>query len=232
MIDAKNEHEDLVLAGVHFGYLSSRRHPTIRAFISENSGRADTFDLPKIKQKLAEAEDFLFQLGKEKKEILFVGTKPEVRSLIEKLAVVSEMAYMTERWVPGFLTNFSEVRRRVDEFLDLKTKKEKGILPAKTKKERLVLDRKISTMEKFFAGVALLKKLPSALVVIDPRREEIAVREAYTLGIPAIALANSDCDIREISHLIPGNDSASSSISFVLAKIFSAYERGKNSEVV
>lgn len=215
-------------AGAHFGYRRSKRHPTAAPFIFGAKGAVEIFDLEKTKAALAHAEEFVTELARNGKVVLFVGGKEEARDAVRAGAEQLGMPYVAGRWVGGTLTNFAQIRSRVDRMLDLIAKREKGELAKYTKKERLLIDRDIARAEELFTGLIPLKALPFALFVIDPAREHTAVAEARQTGIPIVALASSDCDFSAVAHPIPGNDASRQSIAFFVRKIVEAYEQGRS----
>lgn len=226
MIDA------LFVAGAHFGYRRSRRHPSAAAFIFGVKGTVDVFDLEKTKTTLATAEDFVSAFAKAGKTILFVGGKKEAADAVAAGASTLGMPFVASRWIGGTLTNFGQIRGRVDRMLDLIHKRDTGELAKYTKKERLLIDRDIARSDALFKGLVPLAALPAALFVIDPRAEETAMREAKKQKIPVVALANSDCDMNAPAYVIPGNDAARASIAFFVDRIVRAYEAGKSKEAV
>lgn len=219
--------EEMFKVGAHFGYSKSRRHPTASPYIFGVKNRVEIFDLVKTSDLLREALDFISSLAKEGHQILFVGGKNEARDLIKKAANSIDMPYVAGRWIGGTFTNFSEIKKRISKFEELTRQKEKGELSKYTKKERLVIDRDIANLDRFFSGLLLMKEMPKAVFVIDPKNESIAVTEAKKIGIPVIALAGSDCDIKEIDYPIFANDSSVSSISFFVSEAINAYKKNK-----
>ena len=137
------------------------------------------------------------------------------------------MPFVVERWVGGVLTNFPEIKKRVALLEDLRSKKEKGELAMYTKKERSLIDKDIERLERNFAGIVSMKNIPAAMFVVDPRKESIAIKEAQYLGIPVVALASSDCNLKEVDYAIPGNDSSVSSVNFFVAQIVQAFKDGR-----
>jgi len=137
------------------------------------------------------------------------------------------MPFVAERWVGGVLTNFPEIKKRIALLVELRNKKEKGELAMYTKKERSLIDKDVERLERNFAGIVTMKDIPAAMFVIDPRKEAIAIKEAQFLGIPVIALASSDCNMKEIDFAIPGNDSSVSSVSFFISQITAAFKAGR-----
>ncbi|MEK9182207.1 MAG: 30S ribosomal protein S2 [Patescibacteria group bacterium] len=221
--------EEMFKVGAHFGYSKSRRHPTASPYIFGVKNRVEIFDLAKTADLLKNALDFVAGLAKEGRQILFVGGKNEARDLIKKAANSIDMPYVAGRWIGGTFTNFPEIKKRIAKLEDLTKQKEKGELAKYTKKERLVIDRNIANLERFFSGLLLMKEMPKAIFVIDPKNEMIAVKEANKMGIPVIALAGSDCDIKDVDYPIAANDSSVSSISFFADEIVGAYRKNKMS---
>lgn len=233
MTDAKNTInkndiiEKMFRSGAHFGFAKSRRHPTAKPYIFGAKNRVEIFDLEKTSEALDKAKEFVSGLGKDGKQILFVGGKAEARAAVKQAAESVGMPYVAGRWIGGTLTNFAMIRSRVDKMLDFIQKKEKGELNKYTKKERLIIDRKIDNLTFYFSGIVSLKEPPKAIFVIDPKREKNAVAEARKTGVPVVALAGTDCDLSEIDYPIPANDSSVSSIKFFLDEIAAAYREGK-----
>jgi len=219
--------EEMFSVGAHYAYSRSKRHPSTRNFIFGIKNNLEIIDLEKTTEMLGEAEVFVANLAKESKKILFVGTKNEARGVVELMASSIGAPFVVNRWIGGTLTNFEEIKKRIKRLQELTEKKEKGELGIYTKKERLMIDREINDLEKTFGGLLpLMDSLPKALFVIDPKKEYIAVKEAQSLGIPVVALANSDCDISEIEYPILANDSSLLSIKFFITKIVDVYKKG------
>lgn len=214
-------------AGAHFGYSRARRHPSTKPFIFGAKNRVEIINLEKSAGALEKAKQFTREIGAAGKQILFVGTKPEVCVHMMEAALSAGMPYVSERWIGGLLTNFHEIKKRVARLEDLTAKREAGELSVYTKKERLLIDREIKTLEKNFGGVTSLSELPKALFVVDPRHEKTAVAEAKRMNIPVIALAGTDCNISMIAYPILGNDSAAQSITFFVREIAEAVREGK-----
>lgn len=219
--------DELMNVGAHFGYASARRHPSVKNFILGAKNKVEIFNLEKTAEKLTAAEEAMKEYGKGSKTILFVSSKGEARDIVKSAAENLDMPYVAGRWIGGTITNFEQIRKRVDTFVDLTEQKEKGELGKYTKKERLMIDRDLEKLNQMFSGIVTMKKLPDVLFVIDPKQEHNAVAEATQKGIPVVALASSDCDISEVAHAVPANDSARKSIEFITKKLVAAYEAGK-----
>lgn len=222
----ENVFNKMFKAGVHFGYSRSSRHPTMKPVVYGQKSRVEIIDLEKTNEYLEKAKSFIRMLAAGGKTVLFVGTKSEARAVVRNGADLANMPYVTERWVGGIFTNFDEVKKRIARMKELKEKKEKGELDVYTKKERLLLSREEDRLVKLFGGLVDMNQLPSALFVIDTKKEKIAVAEAKKMGIPVIALMNSDCDLRNAAYPIPGNDSSVSSIRFITDELVSAVRAG------
>lgn len=233
MLPAAQTTNDLVIdalfaAGAHFGYRRFKRHPTAAPHIFGVKNGVEIFDLEKTKAALLDARVFVKALAASGKTVLFVGGKNEAREAVKSGALRIGLPYVAGRWVGGTLTNFGNIRSRIDKMLDLRAKREKGELAKYTKKERLLIDRDIARLEELFGGLVPLSALPAALFVIDPGKEHTAVAEARKTGIPVVALASSDCDFSVIDYVIPGNDAARASIAYFVDRMVEAYEAGKN----
>ncbi len=211
-------------AGVQFGFVRSRRHPSIKPFIYGVKNRTEIFDLEKTTSLLDKAKAFISELGKNGKTVLLVGGKAEARVAIEEGAAALNMPYVNGRWIGGTLTNYPEIKKRIEKLRDLTLEKERGELVKYTKKERVLIDKEIENLQQSYGGLASLKELPAALFVIDSKHESIAVSEAKQQGIPVIALCGSDCDISKIDYPIVGNDSSRHSILYFVREIISAYK--------
>ncbi|OGC85061.1 30S ribosomal protein S2 [Candidatus Adlerbacteria bacterium RIFCSPHIGHO2_12_FULL_53_18] len=217
--------EKLFAVGAHFGYAPSRRHPSAAPFIFGTKGGTELFDLEKTAAVLEEALSFVKTLAGGRKTVLFVGGKAEAKETIKRVAERLNQPYVASRWIGGTLTNFSEIRKRLNRLAELTQMREKGELQKFTKRERLLIDREIGVLEEMFGGIKGLQKAPDALVVVDPKKESGSVAEAKQLNIPVIALLNSDCDRSQITHAIPGNDASIETIQFILDEIGKAYEQ-------
>ena len=218
--------EALFSVGAHFGFAKSRRHPSVQPYIFGAKNKVEIFDLEKTEEALNKALEFVKELGKRKATILFVGGKNEAKSAVEHAASSINQPYVSGRWIGGTITNFSEIKKRVNKMEDLLNQKEKGELVKYTKKERLLIDRDIAKMQKMFSGIVSMKGIPQAVFVVDTRHEETAVKEATSLNVPIISLSGSDCNLADSAYPIPANDSAKASIEFIVGKIVEAYKAG------
>ena len=226
-METKQTIESMFGAGAHFGLGRSRRHPTVTPYIFGTKNSTDIFDLEKTEALLAKAKAYVAELAKTGKTIFFVGGKKEAAAVIKATADALNMPYVDGRFIGGTLTNFGQVRKRVERYEKLIADREKGELLKYTKRERSLIDKEIAKLEKMFLGIVSLKKMPDVLFVIDPRREKNAVKEATDMNIPIIALSGSDCDIREVKYPIVGNDSSKASIQFFVQDIAGAYKKSK-----
>lgn len=216
--------EALFKAGAHFGFVKSRRHPTVTPYIFGAKNRIEIFNLEKTEPLLADALEYIKKLGAEKKSILFVGGKSEAKKAIKNAGEALNMPYVAGRWIGGTISNFVEIKKRIDKFLDLSSKREKGELGKYTKKERLLIDREIDRLDKFFSGLVPLTKAPDAMVIVDPKKEHIALAEALAVNIPVIAICGSDCNISNITYPIVANDASLASVNYIVGQIVESYK--------
>ena len=219
--------DEMFKAGAHFGYSKTRRHASVAPYIFGVKNRVEIIDLEKVDDLLEKALAFVSGLAKEGKQMLLVGGKNEARSALKLAAESVGMPFVDGRWIGGTLTNFPEIKKRLMKLEDLTKQKERGELSKYTKKERLMIDREIANLDRFFSGISSLKDLPKAVFVVDSKKEIIAVSEAKKMNIPVIALSGTDCDIALINYPIVGNDSSVSSIAFFVNQIAKAYQKSK-----
>lgn len=220
--------ERLFGAGAHFGFTKSRRHPTVVPFIFGNKQGTDIIDLEKTSELLEKASAVIREIGKSGRAVLFVGSKEEVAGVVKAQAESIEMPFVVNGWVGGILTNFSEIKKRVQRLADLVAQGESGELERKyTKKERVIISREFDKLTHNFSGISKMDKLPAALVVVDARHDAIAVKEARELNIPVIAIVSSDTNLRNVNHPIVANDSLQASTTLLLGELAKAYEEGK-----
>jgi small subunit ribosomal protein S2 len=209
-------------AGLQYGYSRTRRHPSVKPFVEGNYNGVDFINLVKTEEQLKEAISFLNAMHGAGKVILFVGVKPEIRQIIKEVALSLNSPYVAERFIGGTLTNFPQIKKRIEKLHDLLKKKETGELSVYTKKEQLLIQRDIDRLDRDFGGISSLTNIPHAIVVIDPRHESMCIKEAKHLHIPVVALSNTDCTLEGIEYPIVGNDGSVSSVRFVLEAIKAA----------
>lgn len=213
-------------SGLHYGYSKSRRHPSTSAYVFATKAGVDIINIEKSYDTLEKALEEVKKLAASGKTILFVGTKAEARQQITEAALALGLPYVSTRWVGGTITNFPEIKKRITKLLELREQKEKGGFEKYTKKERLLIDREMKDMTENFQGVTGLSKVPDALFVVDPKKEHIACTEAKKMGLPIVALLNTDCDMKKVEFPIVGNDASVASISFVVDEIKNAFMSG------
>jgi small subunit ribosomal protein S2 len=181
-------------------------------------------------KKIEEAYDFVKSLAAEGKKILFVGTKKQAQESIEKEAKRCDMYYVNQRWLGGMLTNYKTIRKRIDRLVELETMEEDGTFDVLPKKEVIKLRHEKEKLEKFLNGIKTMEGLPDALFIVDPRKEKIAIKEAQILGIPIIAIVDTNCDPDEADYIIPGNDDAIRAVKLITSKIADAVIEGRQGE--
>jgi len=223
--------QTLFEAGTHFGYARARRHPTATPYLFGTKDRTDIFDLEETTKRLDTAVAFASALAANGKQLLFVGGKHEALSIVRSSAEQAGMPFVAGRWIGGTLTNFKNIRKRIDRLEKLIAERESGELEKYTKKERLLIDREIEELTGRFGGLVKMTDLPAALFVVDTRHEDTAVREATQLKIPVIGLASSDCDFSLIQYPIPGNDTSIRSVRHVVEAVAEGYAEGKRAPV-
>lgn len=225
--------KQLLEAGVHFGHQTRRWNPKMSRYIFTERNGIYIIDLQKTVKELEHAYNFVNKLVADGGEILFVGTKKQAGESIKEEAMRCNMHYVNARWLGGMMTNFKTIRTRIDRLEQLNKMKEDGTFDLLTKKEVMKLNLEIGKLEKFLGGIKNMNKLPSALFIIDPKKERIAVAEAKKLGIPIVAIVDTNCDPDEIDYVIPGNDDAIRAvklISSVMADAVLAAKQGDEGE--
>lgn len=223
ILDNQNKIQEMFQAGVHYGYNKSRRHPSTSTYIYATKNGIDIIDIEKTSKLFEKASEVISEYAKSNKTILFVGTKAEAKKYIEEIGMSLNLPYVNERWVGGMLTNFHEIKKRIQKLVDLRDEREKGNFDKYTKKEKLLLEREMDSMAKNFHGLIGMNKVPDLIFVIDSKKESIAVTEAHKMNIPVMALANTDCNIKAIDFPIVGNDASTSSIKFFMESIKKIY---------
>ncbi len=214
--------KQLLEAGVHFGHQTRRWNPKMAEYIFTERNGIYIIDLQKTVRKLEDAYKFVFQTAAEGRDILFVGTKKQAGDSIKQEALRCGMHYVNARWLGGMMTNYKTISRRIDRLAQLRKMEEENIFDLLPKKEVIKLNLEIERLEKFLGGIKNMKKLPGALFIVDPRKEKIAVSEARKLGIPVVAIVDTNCDPDEIDYVIPGNDDAIRAVKLISAAMASA----------
>lgn len=222
--------KQLLEAGVHFGHQTRRWNPKMAAYIFTERNGIYVIDLQKTVHKLEEAYNYVKEIAMNGGSILFVGTKKQAQEAIELEAERCGMFYVNQRWLGGMLTNFGTINKRVQRLKDLETMEEDGSFEVLPKKEVIKLRHERDKLDKFLHGIKNMSKLPDALFVVDPRKERIAVSEARKLGIPIIAIVDTNCDPDEIDYVIPGNDDAIRAVNLLSAKMADAVLEGRQGE--
>ena len=220
--------EQLLEAGVHFGHLTMKWNPAMAPYIFMQKNGIHIIDLMKTEKMLEEACKFVKQLAKNNKKILFVGTKKQAQEIIREAAEKTNMPYVTERWLGGMLTNFMTIRKSIRKMENLQRMETDGTFENLSKKEKLMIGREIEKLQKVLGGVAEMNHLPSALFIIDIKKEHIAVSEAQRLNIPTIGLVDTNSNPNLVSFPIPGNDDSTKSISIITQAIVQAILDGYN----
>lgn len=231
MADTQGLIDSLFKAGAHFGYTRSRRHPSVSKFLFGQKGGSEIFDLEQTAALMERAMAFVRTVAADRGTMLLVGGKAEAREAVIRAAQSLDVAYSAGRFIGGSLTNWSEIKKRIERLRDLTEKREKGELAKFTKLERLLIDREIDDLTSMFGGLQSLTGLPKVMVVIDPRREKIAVTEAKKMKIPVVALMNSDCDVSVIDYPVTANDATIASIELFLSNLKTAWEDGRKAQV-
>ncbi len=222
--------KQLLEAGVHFGHQTRRWNPKMAPYIFTERNGIYIIDLQKTVKKLEEAYYFARDIVAEGKSILFVGTKKQAQEAIKEEAERCNMFYVNARWLGGMLTNFKTMRRRIDRLNQLKRMETDGTFDLLLKKEVIKLQAEIAKLEKYLGGVKEMNKLPGALFIVDPRKERNAIAEARKLGIPIIAIVDTNCDPEEVDYVIPGNDDAIRAIKLISQTIANAALEARQGE--
>lgn len=222
--------KQLLEAGVHFGHQTRRWNPKMAPYIFTERNGIYIIDLQMTVKKLEEAYYFVRDIVAEGEAILFVGTKKQAQDSIREEAERVGMYYVNARWLGGMLTNFKTMRRRIDRLAQLRQMEENGTFDLLPKKEVIKLNLEIERLEKYLGGVKNMKKLPGAIFIVDPRKERNAIAEAHKLGIPIVAIVDTNCDPDEIDYVIPGNDDAIRAIRLISSIIANAVQEGRQGE--
>jgi len=222
--------KSLLEAGVHFGHQTRRWNPKMAKFIFAERNGIYIIDLQKTVRKVDEAYSFVREVVQEGGEILFVGTKKQAQESIAINAKRCNMHYVNQRWLGGMLTNYKTIKKRIDRLHKLVKMEEEGTFDLLPKKEVIKLKHERERLEKFLGGIQNMKRVPDALFIVDPRKERIAIQEAHILGIPVVAIVDTNCDPDEIDYVIPGNDDAIRAVRLLSETIANAVLEGKQGE--
>ena len=222
--------KQLLEAGVHFGHQTRRWNPKMKQYIFTERNGIYIIDLQMTVKKIEEAYYFIRDLAAQDKTILFVGTKKQAQESIEQEAKRCEMFYVNQRWLGGMLTNWKTIQTRIARLKKIDQMEANGDFDLLPKKEVINLMNEREKLEKNLGGIKEMKKLPSALFVVDPRKEHIAIAEARSLGIPIVAIIDTNCDPDEVDYPIPGNDDAIRAVKLIAAKMADAVLEGKQGE--
>ena len=222
--------KQLLEAGVHFGHQTRRWNPKMAEYIYMERNGIYIIDLQKTVKKLEDAYSFVRSVSESGKSVLFVGTKKQAQDAVKEEAERVGQFYVNARWLGGMLTNFKTMRTRVDRMAQLKKMQEDGTFDMLPKKEVVKLLHEMEKLDKYLGGVKEMKRLPGALFVVDPRKEHNAISEARKLGIPIVAIVDTNCDPDEVDYVIPGNDDAIRSIRLISAAMASAVMEGRQGE--
>jgi small subunit ribosomal protein S2 len=222
--------KQLLEAGVHFGHQTRRWNPKMAEYIFTERNGIYIIDLQKTVKKIDEAYSFIRDIASQGESVLFVGTKKQAQESIKEEADRVGMFYVNARWLGGMLTNFKTIKRRIDRLEKLHKMEQDGVFELLPKKEVIKLRLEAERLEKFLGGIKNMKKLPGALFVVDPRKERIAIAEARKLGIPIVAIVDTNCDPDEIDYVIPGNDDAIRAVKLMSSIVANAVMEGRQGE--
>lgn len=223
--------KQLLEAGVHFGHQTRRWNPKMAEYIFTERNGIYIIDLQKTVRKLEEAYNFIRELSENGESVLFVGTKKQAQDSVREEAERAGAYFVNVRWLGGMMTNFTTIRHRIDRLRQLRAMEEDGTFDLLPKKEVIKLKLEIEKLEKFMGGIKDMKKLPGALFIVDPRKERIAVAEAKKLGIPIVAIVDTNCDPDEIDYVIPGNDDAIRAVKLISATMANAIIEGREGQM-
>ncbi|MBR2079308.1 MAG: 30S ribosomal protein S2 [Clostridia bacterium] len=222
--------KQLLEAGVHFGHQTRRWNPKMDKYIFAERNGIYIIDLQKTVKKLEEAYAFVKEVSENGGEVLFVGTKKQAMDSIREEAIRCGMPFVNARWLGGMLTNFGTIQTRIKRLAQLKAMEQDGTFALLPKKEVIKLNLEIEKLEKFMGGITNMKKQPAALFIVDPRKERIAVAEAHKLGIPIVAIVDTNCDPDEVDYVIPGNDDAIRAVRLIAGAVADAVIEGRQGE--
>lgn len=222
--------KQLLEAGVHFGHQTRRWNPKMAEYIFTERNGIYIIDLQKTVKKVDDAYFFIREVAMNGQDVLFVGTKKQAQDSIKEEADRSGQFFVNNRWLGGMLTNFKTIRKRIDRLNQLNAMEADGTFEVLPKKEVIKLKKEMDDLEKNLGGIKNMKKIPGAMFVVDPRKERNAILEAKKLGIPVVAIVDTNCDPDEVDFVIPGNDDAIRAVKLIAAKIADAIIEGRQGE--
>ena len=222
----------LLEAGVHFGHQKRRWNPKMKEFIYTTRDDIYIIDLQKTVKKLEEAYDAMKEIATNGGKVLFVGTKKQAQEAAEESATRTDMYFVNERWLGGTLTNFKTIRSRVRRMEEIEKMEQEGIFEMLPKKEVIQIKKEYEKLNKNLRGIREMKKMPQALVIVDPRKEEIAIKEAHILGIPVFGIVDTNCDPDDVDYVIPGNDDAVRSVKLLIGVLTNAIAEANGNEIL
>ena len=222
----------LLEAGVHFGHQKRRWNPKMKEYIYTTRDDIYIIDLAKTVKKLEEAYEALKQIATDGVKVLFVGTKKQAQEAVEEAAVRTNMYFMNERWLGGTLTNFKTIRSRIKRLDEIEKMEADGTFDLLPKKEVVNIKKEYEKLNKNLRGIREMKKAPQAMVIVDPRKEEIAIKEAHILGIPVFGIVDTNCDPDVVDYVIPGNDDAVRAVKLIIGALTNAIAEVNGNEVI
>lgn len=222
--------KELLEAGVHFGHQTRRWNPKMAEYIFTERNGIYIIDLQKTVGKVEDAYAFIKSVVDENGTVLFVGTKKQAQEAIESEARRAGMYFVNQRWLGGMLTNYKTIKKRIDLLFKLERMESDGTFEALPKKEVIKLRAEKEKLERFLGGIKDMPKMPSAIFVVDPKKEKIAIQEAKTLGIPVVAIVDTNCDPDEVDYVIPGNDDAIRAVKLIAGKMADAIIEARQGE--
>ncbi len=217
----------LLEAGVHFGHQTRRWNPKMAKYIFTERNGIYIIDLQQTTKQIDDAYEFVKQIVLDGGSVLFVGTKKQAQEAIEKEAKRCGQFFVSQRWLGGMLTNYATIKKSIDLLFELEKQESDGTFDALPKKEVIELRKRKDRLEKFLSGIKTMKKTPDVMFVVDPNKEKIAIREAKKLGIPVVAIVDTNCDPDEVDFVIPGNDDAIRAVKLITSAISDAVLEGK-----
>jgi len=222
--------KQLLEAGVHFGHQTRRWNPKMAEYIFTERNGIYIIDLQKTVKKIEDAYYFVREVAMNGKPVLFVGTKKQAQDSIKEEAARCDQFFVNARWLGGMLTNFKTIKTRIDRLKELEKMETEGIFDVLPKKEVIKLRHEMDKLEKYLGGIKDMKGLPGAIFIVDPRKERNAILEAKNLGIPIVAIVDTNCDPDEVDYVIPGNDDAIRAVKLIASKVADAVIEGRQGE--